>query len=349
MSKTPKRPTIVDVAREAGVSITTVSRYLNQQFASMGVDTRERIRRVIEDLNYQPNTLAQGLKGNHTQLIAAVMVNLGYPFCVSVIRSMTEILTPAGYNLLVSETGGDVERERQLLQSLASQRVDGLVLQTNGQNNHTVQELAEEMPVVLVDRQFSIPGLTSVVTNNKEASHDLTRRLFEEGYREVIYVSEALEGITTRTQRLAGYEEACLAQAHDSQVVWVNRQFPDSFEAVLRKVRGLSQCYPVAVYTANGLLMMELYPWLGKLEADIPQQLGLATFDEPDWAQIASPPLTCIRQPTREMGQIAARHILKKIEVSRKVKASSLKIVDSEVILRDSSNPSKPSKATKTL
>ena len=346
LSKSSKRPTIVDVAREAGVSITTVSRYLNQQYGSIGAETRDRIRHVIEALNYTPNTLAQGLKGNRTQVIAAVMVNLGYPFCVSIIRSMTEVLTPAGYNLLVAETGGDAERERQLLHSLTAQKVDGLVLQTNGSNNDLLERFASEIPIVLVDRQFTIPRVTSVVTDNPEASRNLTAGLFGEGYELVAYVSEALEGVSTRIERLSGYEQACQAAGREPHVLWVNRSEPASLEAAATKVSKLAaENQSIAVYTANGLILMELYPWLRHLPLKIPEQLGVATFDEPDWAEIASPSLTCIRQPTREMGQMAAKSILKRLAESRIPQKSSLKVLPSHVILRGSSRRTSAFKA----
>ena len=151
-----KKVTIKDVAREAGVSIATISRYLNQNYSSMSEATKNRIEEVIQNLNYHPNKMAQGLKGQ-SRTIAVVVVNMSYPFCVSVIRSISEVLNESGYSLLVCETGEDPDKELTLLRSLVANGVDGIILQTNGKNNDVLHDLAKKMPIVLVDRGHPTP------------------------------------------------------------------------------------------------------------------------------------------------------------------------------------------------
>jgi LacI family kdg operon repressor len=328
---TEKRATIKDVAREAGVSISTVSRYLNQNFSSMSKDTKERIESVIERLNYHPNKHAQGLKGQ-SRTIAVVVVNIGYPFCVSIIRSISDVLNNSGYSLIVCETGGQTEKEATILRSLEAQGVDGIIIQTNGANQDILSRLAKTLPVVLIDRNFAVPGSSNVVTNNKEASWELTNALFVKGYQEVMFVSETLQGLSTRTDRYSGYVEACSAHNKEPHVYWVDRENPKSFEDVVESLNKQNS-NPIAVYTANGLLMLDLYPLLYRIGRNIPTSLGLATFDEPDWVKITTPSLMCIRQPTIEMGQIAANTILKQIQNSQTVSpATSVSLTSVQVI-----------------
>ncbi|GMA51094.1 HTH-type transcriptional regulator KdgR [Alicyclobacillus contaminans] len=303
--------TIEDVAREAGVSITTVSRYLNQDYGAMRAETRQRIQAVIEQLGYQPNKFAQGLKRNRSRTVAVVVVNMGYPFCVGVIRSLSDALHHAGYSLLVAETGGDKNREAHILQNLRAQSVDGLVIQTNGENQSLLTELAAAIPVVLIDRQFDMPGVVNIVTNNAEASEQLTRHLFAAGYTRVLYVTETLRQVSTRIDRLRGYEAACVAAHRTPWVVWMDKANPDSLRGVVDEILSARAQQPLAVYTANGLIMLELYPRLRSLPLSVPDELGIATFDQPDWAQVATPPLTCVRQPTEQIGQSAAETLLK--------------------------------------
>lgn len=304
--------TIKDVAKAAGVSITTVSRYINKRYESMSVETRERIEKVIAELNYQPNKMAQGLKGQ-TRTIAVVVVNLGYPFAVSVIRSISSVLSEMGYALLVGESAGDTEQEAQLLQSLMSQGVDGIIIQTSGQNNELLERIAEEKPVVLIDRQFDVSGASNVITNNQEASRELTERLVQQGYQHVIFVSEEPSNLSTRVERLDGYVAACRTANIPSDVRWVLREDPVSIAALAKDLQNQPPKKPFAVYTANGLVMLELYPKLTHLRYSIPNEMGIATFDEPDWVQVTHPRLTCVRQPTDEMGITAAETVLRRL------------------------------------
>ncbi|MBL0385901.1 LacI family DNA-binding transcriptional regulator [Tumebacillus sp. ITR2] len=307
-----KKVTIRDVAHAAGVSIATVSRYINQNFSSMSEETKLRIEEVILTLNYHPNKMAQGLKGQ-SRTLAVVVVNMSYPFCVSVIRSISEALNAAGYSLLVCETGDDPKRELTLLHSLVAHGVDGIILQTNGQNLKVLQDLAQKMPIVLVDRHFEIAGVKNVITNNEESSYLLTDALCTEGYECIYFISETLNGLSTRTERLAGYQRACEERSLDPHVCWVDRSDPATFEAVMEQLRQHPRQQPFAVYTSNGLLMMELYPMLTGLALQVPQEMGIATFDEPDWVKLTQPRMTCIRQPTHEIGQLAATTVLERL------------------------------------
>ncbi len=305
-----RRITIEDVAREAGVSITTVSRFLNQDYGAMREETKNRIQSVIEQLGYHPNKFAQGLKRNRSKTIAVVVVNLGYPFCVGVIRSLSDALHQAGYSLLVAETGAHAEREEKVLRSLMAQPVDGIVIQTNGANNGLVEEIAKSTPVVLIDRQFDVPGAVNIVTDNAEASEQLTANLFAQGYERVLYVTEELQQISTRVDRLRGYEAACRKAGKLPWVAWIERARPSTLQEAVNELKATRPQKPFAVYSANGLIMLDLYPLIRQLDYQVPSEMGIATFDEPDWAKIATPPLTCVRQPTREIGKSAADELL---------------------------------------
>jgi LacI family transcriptional regulator, kdg operon repressor len=329
-----RRITIKDVAREAGVSITTVSRYLNQNYEAMGEETRARIEEVIDSLGYLPNKLAQGLKGT-SRNIAVVVVNIGYPFCVSVIRSISKVLHDEGYNLMVWESDGDPKREEEIIRSLVAQNIGGLIIQTDGENNGILAETARMLPVVLIDREFAIPNVINVLTNDQEASNQLACRLFQEGYQKIIYVTEPLHSISTRAERLQGYKEACQQFQKEPCVIQIERGDKASLKLVVDRLDGQPANYPFSIYTANGLIMLELYPLLKELSFSTPNPMGLATFDEPDWAKLTSPPLTCVRHPTEEMGQYAAISILQHIKNGGTF-THHIEVIDSTVLLSDS-------------
>lgn len=321
-----KRVTIQDVAAESGVSITTISRYLNGRYEAMSESTRQRIQDVIREMGYRPNALAQGLKGNKSRMVAAIVVNMGYPFCVGFIRSLNQVLSPAGYNLFVSETGGDPVRERDIIRSLQAQQVDAMVLQTGGQNNDVLAEIAKSIPVVLVDREFEVENATNVLTDNFAASRELTSHLASCGYRTIQYVTEAEEGIRTRADRLRGYLVTCEELGIKPHIHVVQRGNVSTFERVSVEVQKQVALGSTAVYTANGLLMMELYPFLSALGYHVPDELGLATYDDPDWATLVDPSLTCVRQPIDEMGEYTGSVLLREMENRAELTGDSQRI-----------------------
>ncbi|MHB1682765.1 MAG: LacI family DNA-binding transcriptional regulator [Bacilli bacterium] len=335
---TGKRVTIHDVAKAAGVSITTVSRYLNQRYDAMSGETKVRIADVIANLHYRPNALAQGLKGNRSKMISVMVVNIGYPYNVSLIRTLTHELDPAGYNLLVCESEGDREREAHLLRSLVAQQIDALVLQTNGDNNALVAEIAAQFPVILVDRHFDIPRVTCVVTDNEPASATLASALYREGYERVLFVTEREDGVSTRQQRLDGYRRACGEYGRNPWIGYVDRGDPATFAALVPEVETAAAGGPVAVYTANGLLMLKLYPALRALSTTQTGRIGLATFDEPDWAPLVFPPLTCVRQPTAEIGAWVGKRLLALLDGRGKLGKPALRTLPSTLIWQKSTS-----------
>ncbi len=331
-----KRITIQDVARASNVSISTISRFLHGRYESMSDTTKERIAQVISELNYKPNVLAQGLKGNITKTIAIVVVDLGYPFCVSIIRSLSTLLTTADYRLVVSDSGGNKARERSLLESLIAQQVEGIIIQTNGDNNDLIKDIAKELPVVIIDRQFDIANTINVVTNNQEASFELTKHLFSAGYHDVVYLTEPIAGISTRQARLEGYEQACSQANRERFVVWVNKGNPASLDAAVKQIRNLPIKNPTAIYTANGLIMLPLYPLIRNEGWKIPEEFGLATFDDPDWACLITPPLTCVRQPTSEIGVLSGQAVLQALEQDKSSQKLQITTIPSIITARGS-------------
>lgn len=336
MGKQSGRITIKDIAQEAGVSITTVSRFLNHEFKYMSEDTKSKIDEVIRTLNYKPNPLAQGLKGL-SRTVSIVVTNLNYPLCISVIREVSKITHDKGFNLLVCETDGNTAREESIFQSLVARSVDGIIIQTNGLNNRYIQEIAAKIPVVFFDREYDIPYTINLVTNNMEISEQLTVKLFEEGYGQVLYITEQVSNLSTRTQRLEGYKNACKRFNLTPWVETVNHKDPASFKSVIATLEAHKDKGPFAVYTANGLIMLKLYPYLRATNYTVPFQMGLATFDRPDWADIMTPELTCIDQPAEAMGQLAATTLLKSISTNKLLPKSKRKVIDSKLVISGSS------------
>lgn len=310
----PKRVTIEEVAEATGVSISTVSNFLNGKYGSMAESTRDRIAKVVEQLNYRPNMFAQGLKGSRSRTIGLVFLNIGYPYCVSLIRALNGVFARHDYRLVVCETKEDANQEAKILESLVAQQVEAIVIQATGKNLKLIADIAKSIPVVIVDREYSVDHTLVIATNNMESSEEVTRRLFESGYHRVLFVSEPVQSVSTRSQRLEGYVKACENAGKDTWIAWTRRDDPESLGECIRNIEESNSDYPIAVYTANGLIMIELYPRLRELNLSVPHQLGLATFDNPDWALLTTPALSTVSQPILEMGEFAANKIMEALQ-----------------------------------
>ena len=148
-----KNLTIVDIAKSAGVSKTTVSRYLNGQYEYMSEQTRERIKKVIEVSGYQPNKLAQSLKNQKSMLVGFVVADIESPFTSAAIKSVGDAMLGTGYNLVTANSDNSYERELENIQSLIGQQVDGLIVNTVTSSTPRLIGLANGgLPVVLLDR-----------------------------------------------------------------------------------------------------------------------------------------------------------------------------------------------------
>ncbi len=170
------RSTIGDVAREAGVSKTTISRYLSGQFDSISEQTRKRIEQTIADLKYRPNRMARGLKRDRSFSIGMIVADITNPFSTSILRGVEDVCTKHGYSLMVCNTDNDPVKEKEYIMMLQAHRIDGLIINSTGHNNEYLHELAEEQtPVVLVDRKMPELGFDTVVTNNVQATTEAMR------------------------------------------------------------------------------------------------------------------------------------------------------------------------------
>ena len=200
------RVTIDQVAAQAGVSKTTISRYLNGRYDALSSETRERVREVIERLNYRPNRMAQGLKARNSRLLGCLVSDISSQFSALIIS----VCLSAGYQLLLVDSGDDPERERSAIRDLLENQVDGLIVNTTGQNDEYLISLHENgVPLVLADRCLSAPGvLDTVATENYHMTYQCIAYLRTLGYEQIAFFTQGNEYVTPRILRYQGYSDA---------------------------------------------------------------------------------------------------------------------------------------------
>jgi len=313
-----KKVTIDDVARQCGVSKTTVSRYLNHKYDNISAETVERIERVIRELDFRPNRTAQRLKARHTQLIGCSLGDVTNPFSALLLKGLSEVLEQAGYQVLFSDSGEQPDRERAAIGGFLENKVDGLIVNTTGGNDSYLLDIkARGVPIVLADR--SLPGETqidTVISADKQAAWDCVEHLRRCGYTRIAYFTEGDGLIMPRLRRREGYERA-IAALCPGQVPLIYSYDAKAPDACAAAVRAFLDAFPgerKAILSVNGVTAQHLITALQEARAELGYALGFITFDDWFWLKLTPPGISAVALGTEKIGAEAARLLLRRIE-----------------------------------
>lgn len=313
-----KKAVINDVAKLAGVSKTTVSRYLSGKYDMLTAETRKHIKHAIKELDYHPNKMAQGLKGNHSNLIGMVVADITNPFATSILRGAEDICKKNNYSMMVCNTDNNPAKEREYIFMLQSHRIDGLIITTTGDNNKFLYKLAaDHTPVVLVDRKVPELEFDTVATDNARGTTEAITFLIKQGYKNIGFFTEPIDGISPRYERTNAFREVLSKQDNidiNGDVYEIDLCKEEQVEQKLDMYLESSKIEARAIFAANGVIMLKLIILLKQKGLKIPDDIAVTGFDDLDWAPAIGGGITTIAQPTYELGSIAMQRVLKRIE-----------------------------------
>lgn len=306
--------TIADVARRAGVSRTSVSRYLNGNLNNLSPETANRIADVVRDLDYRPNAWARSLKTRRSGLIAAVVADLRNEHILAVLDGIEMVVNSRGYSLLISNAQNRPDCETETIERLIQQRVEGVILQPcDSRPSSAVQSLKlEDIQVVLMDRSLDTEPLwDTVLLDNQDAIDQAIRHVIQQGYQRVLYVTDPPEHVTSRQER----ETALKKQNRISASVFV-RESPDPTKLahaieqwMAQGPKGLG-----VIICANVSTTLFTVAVLVQQNVRVPSDVGLLAVDDPPWARYVLGGITSIAQPTLDLGRIAAERLMDRIQ-----------------------------------
>ena len=303
-----KKITIKEVAEEAGVSKTTISRFLNHNYGNMSKETKARIAEVIERLGYRPSKQAQALKSKHSYLIGVVVADISNMYSSLLLKGIGTILEKNGYQMIIMDAGNSITRERELLQKLLDQSVEGIILQPSSRQSQQYEFIKKHnIPLLLVDRQTEPEQWPSVLTNNIAATKEVLEKALQQGYEEFFVLSEPIKNVSTRELRSQTVVQTVLAAKKKCQVIEVasKAELVEAIEAIL------AQPNKKLLFASNGRVLMESLAVLINKKIILPETIGITGFDDWSLTALVGPGITSIEQPSQKIGEIAAEELLK--------------------------------------
>ncbi|WP_434988079.1 LacI family DNA-binding transcriptional regulator [Pseudomonas protegens] len=304
------RVTMLDVARRAGVSKASVSRFIGEDRALLSDAIALRIDQAISELGYRPNQMARGLKRGRTRLIGMLVADIRNPYSIAVMHGVETACRQHGYSLVVCNTDRDDEQEARHLANLRAYNIEGLIVNTLGHHLEQLQQLQEEMPMVLVDRKLSQLQADLVGLDNPAAVRSALDHLQQQGYRDLLLVSEPHDGTSSRLERSTSFQaEIERRPALRGQLLETGSHLTSQLQAFL----AAPGPGPKALFCANGVATLAATRALRELECPLFEGVGLIALDDLDWYPLVGNGITALAQPTEAIGTSAFECLLKRL------------------------------------
>jgi LacI family transcriptional regulator len=332
--------TMKQVAERAGVSISTVSHVINNTRV-VSDDVRQRVLGIIDELRYIPSAVARSLKNDKTKTIGVLVPNSSNPYFAELIRWIEDAAFQRGYNIILCNAHGADHKQTAYLRLLMEKRIDGLVLVASGADDE--QDLLLHHPAVpIVQLERALPGLDAdlILAGEEEGAYQATRYLIELGHRAIACVSGPAALPRTR-ERVGGFLRAMAQAGLDAPP---ERMVHDAFTSAgghAAFTRLLAQAQPpTAVFVASDLMALGGLCAAGCAGVHVPGQLSVIGYDDIGGVDYASPPLTTVAPPKREMARLAIEQLIARIKGGAIPLRSTA--LDSRLVVRASTAPLPP-------
>ena len=294
-----REPTLADVAQTAGVSLTTVSRVLNNR-GYLSQETRERVAAAIAQLNYRPNQIARALHGKSTQSIGLIVPTVALPFFGELTEHVEDFLADHGYRTFVCNSMGKAEREREYLDLLVSHRVDGII--SSAHNDGLADYSSIHLPMVSVDRDLS-PTVPNVCCDNEAGGRIAAEHLLKRGARRPALLTSRTG---THNLREKGYRQVLQQAGIEPVVLTVGFNTPDAERSgLIRERLDLVSGDIDAVFATDDLTAAQVIEWASERGLRVPEDFKVVGFDGTVAMRRALPALTTIQQPIADLARAA--------------------------------------------
>jgi LacI family transcriptional regulator len=306
--------TFRDVARLAGVSVSTVSlAFANSD--RVKPETARRIWDAAKTLGYRPNLLAQSLKLGRSRMLGVLVGDISSPFYGRVLKAVEKRALERGYLMIVSDTDADPDRELLLLDQLTAQRIAGLLISPHGTTEAYGRRLCElGTPIVMIDHRFPGIPLDYVASDTRLAAAMLTDHLINLGHRRIALITGPVQ-LYTAAERLAGFRNAFAAAGlePDASLI-VDGRYRD-VEAYGQTMRLLTRAdRPTAILASSNMMALGALKAIQELGLNCPRDVSLAMIDDIPWSSVIQPRLTMVTQDIEAIARLSTDYLIERVE-----------------------------------
>ncbi|MGI6777218.1 MAG: LacI family DNA-binding transcriptional regulator [Acetivibrionales bacterium] len=328
-----KKLNINDIAKAAGVSISTVSRVINNS-GLVNKNTRKKVQRIIDELNFTPNAIARSLVKKTSKTIGLMIPDITNSYFIEFIKSVEDVMSKHKYFMLLCNTNQESKKEEYYINEMLERRTDGLmIISTSITNKELLDKAKKSMHIVSI--QADIDGVDRIDTTDEQGTSSVIEHLIELGHRKIAFIGLKYD-ISVLRNRFLGYKRTLEKHGipiRDDYIIKTESFVNPGYSATL-KLLGLED-RPTAIHCLNDSVAIGAYTALTENNIRVPEDISISGFDNTITSKLITPRLTTVAQPITTMGEIAAKLLIQNItEGSHPVKQSIL--LPTKLIIRDS-------------
>ena len=307
---------MADVAREAGVSLMTVSRVINDK-EDVSAETRERVLKIIANLDYRPSAIARSLATQETRTIGLVIPDVTNPFFADITRGVEHLAYAQGYHVFLCNSEEDPQRELAVILSLEEKRVDGLILCSSRIEEKVLIDLLARLPVVvLINRTLNLgeeDSFQCVILNDMQGGRLATQHLIRAGHQRIGFLAGPQASFSGQGRK-QGYQAAMQEAGLPSDAQWVIHCQPTVEGGYQASHELVSRCPDLtALFCFNDLVAVGALHACAELGRSVPGDIAIVGHDDIPLAGLVSPSLTTCRVPRHKLGSLAVEALLERL------------------------------------
>ena len=322
--------TIVDVARLAGVTPTTVSRVINNR-GYISEKTKKRVHEVMDELGYQPNEIARSLTKQKSNTIGVIVPHISHPYFAKLISNLENEAAKKDYKIILCNSKEKAEKEKQYLDMCKSNRVAGIIICSGNVESNKIN--TGGIPVVLLEKNFE-EGKLGIQCDNYQGGKLATEHLIECGCKKILHLSGVIDEEMPADNREKAFIDVCSKNEIEYFIkkydidTYNQMNYYDYIKAALNEIEGVD-----GIFASSDLIAAQVIQVCNEIKIRIPEDIKLVGFDDVDISQLTTPRITTVHQPIKEMARLSIGLIDAKynnIEVNEK------NILSIKLIIRES-------------
>ena len=342
-----KNVTLKQIAKELGVSVSTVSKSLRDN-EEIGLETRHKIQAFAKMYNYKPNSIALNLRNKSTKSIAIIIPQIVNHFFTKVIQGIEFVANQRNYNVIIAVSNDSFEKEVLNMETLVNGSIDGFILSVAKETmkkadyHHFNETISQGVPIVMFDREVTDVNCDKVVIDDFQGAKKATKKLLETGCKRIVFITTE-DFVSVGKLRLKGYKDTLSENKiiiDNSLIIKVKDQFSsDEIESfIFEELEKLTHVYSDidGLIGVNEFYTITAANYFKKKNTKIPDEVSIIAFSDGDLPKYSYPSLTAVSQHGRQMGEAAAKLLLDKLEGITSEENYQTLIIETELIERDS-------------